>query len=474
MTRGHYKSDLALVVDVKDGGIKCVVQCVPRLDLTLADLPPEEARVRRRTVRPPQKFFNPAEIAVLGRHTLRQRFPGGGDMCDFFESNYYHDGYLLKEVTVGTMIKPCSEGEPPTLDELQRFRRKQKTSAEGFDDGNDDENEGSRIAASLLDELSDLQGKTGLGQGSANGGLMIGDTVEVIEGDLVGMRGKLLSLDGTSVKVKPMGASDLGQTTEVEFLVSQVRKHIPVGAHVKVTDGRYANETGVVVALEQLEGEYDCTAVILTDMTNKEVSGESGKCILLSADLHCVLKVSFFIIAVRTSQLQESGEIASGRDKLAGYELHDLVVLSGGGATNEVGVITRVGREEFTVINNHGIVREVRPEELRGKRNSTSNRAVALDVQGNQIRVGDTVSIAEGPYKGRSATIKRISRAQLFLYSQTRQENAGIFVVRSRSCVLAGSRNRDNSVIEGAGAFSDARSNQKGIRGKSNLCFGLI
>lgn len=150
--------------------------------------------------------------------------------------------------------------------------------------------------------------------------------------------------------------------------------------------------------------------------------------------------------SVRTSQVQESAEVASGQDKLAGYELHDLVVLSGGGATNEVGVIVRVGREEFTVVNNHGIIREVRPEELRGKRNSTSARAVALDVQGNQIRVGDGVNIVEGPFKGRSATIKRMSRAQLFLYSQTKQDNAGIFVVRSRSCVLAGSRGKVRSV----------------------------
>jgi len=54
MTRGHYKGDLALVKAVKESGLKCIVQCVPRLDFTLSDLPPEEARVRRRTVRPPQ------------------------------------------------------------------------------------------------------------------------------------------------------------------------------------------------------------------------------------------------------------------------------------------------------------------------------------------------------------------------------------------------------------------------------------
>ena len=80
--------------------------------------------------------------------------------------------------------------------------------------------------------------------------------MEIVEGDLVGMRGKLLSMDGSTVKVKPIAedgsGEDLTEMTmdEVEFLVSQVRKHIAVGAHVKVTTGRYANETGIVVAVD--------------------------------------------------------------------------------------------------------------------------------------------------------------------------------------------------------------------------------
>jgi transcription elongation factor SPT5 len=137
-----------------------------------------------------------------------------------------------------------------------------------------------------------------------------------------------------------------------------------------------------------------------------------------------------------------------------------LVVLSGGGSANEVGVIVRVGREDFTVINNHGIVREVRPEELRGKRNSGSSRAVAGDVQANPLRVGDLVNVLEGPHKGKTAAIKRISRTQLFLYSQTRTEHAGIFVVRSRSCLLSGShaQNRGNAMDTGASPFSTPRS----------------
>lgn len=453
MTRGHYKGDLALVKDVKESGLKCVVQCVPRLDLTLADLPPEEARVRRRTVRPPQKFFNVQEVAALGRQSLRrQRFPGLDIYCDYFEGNYYHDGYLLKEMTVGSMVKPCTEDDPPTLDELQSFQKRK--SGDGYEDDGE-ENEGSKMAASLLDELSELQGKTGLAKRSTGGGgLLTGDTVEVIEGDLVGMRGKLVSLDGSTVKIKPLNTSvDLGGTDEVEFLASQVRKYIAVGAHVKVTDGRYANETGTVVAVEQLDGETDFTAVVLTDVTNKEIS-------------------------VRTSQLRESAEVASGQDKLQGYELYDLVVLSGGGSANEVGVIVRVGREDFTVINNHGIAREVRPEELRGKRNSTSGRAVALDVQGNQIRVGDSVNVAEGPHKGKTASIKRMSRNQLFLHSQTRSEHAGIFVVRSRSCVLAGSRsqNRGAAGDGGVSPFATPQSQSRGgpVAARNKRDDGLI
>ena len=424
MTRGHYKGDLALVVAVRESGLKCIVQCVPRLDLAALGLPPEEARIRRKTVRPPQKFYNEQELAALGyadrRH--RQRFPGMDHMCDYFENNYYHDGYMLKEVTVGSMVKPCTGENPPNLEELQQFRKRNKALN---DDGND-ENEGSKMAASLLDELSELQGKTGLVKSlSTNGGILAGDKVEVVEGDLIGMKGKVMSMDGTTIKIKPLDASlDIGGTGEIEFLASQVRKHIAVGGHVKVVDGRYANETGTVVAVEQLDGDKDFTAVVLTDVTNKEIS-------------------------LRISQLRESSEQYSGQDKLAGYELYDLVMLSGGGSANEVGIIVRVGREDFTVINNHGISRDVRPEELRGKRNTTSNRAVALDVQGNQIRCGDQVNVAEGPHKGKAATIKRMSRAQLFLYSQTRSENAGIFVVRSRSCVLAGSRSQQRGAQGG-------------------------
>ncbi len=134
----------------------------------------------------------------------RQRFPGLNDNCDYYEGIYYHDGYLLKEVTVGSLIKNCTGEDPPSIDELQRFLRKKKTNVQGnYDDGADKENEGSRLAASVLDEMSELQGKKSVVRLS-HGGLSIGDTIEVMEGDLIGIRGKLLRLDGLTVKVKPI------------------------------------------------------------------------------------------------------------------------------------------------------------------------------------------------------------------------------------------------------------------------------
>ena len=238
--------------------------------------------------------------------------------------------------------------------------------------------------------------------------------MKVVEGDLIGMMGKVIKIDDTTVKISPISV-EMDGLGDVEFLVDQVRKHLEVGTHVKVVDGRYVDETGVIVAVEVFEGE--ATAILLTDLTAKEIS-------------------------VRVSQLQESADVSTGQEKLHGYELYDLVALSGGGSVNEVGVVVRVGKEEFSVITNQG-TRDVRPEELRGKRNSSSMRAVALDVGGLQIRVGDSVNVIEGQHKNKAATIKHIHKAQLFLHSQQKVAHGGIFVARARACsLLAGTRQR--------------------------------
>ena len=62
---------------------------------------------------------------------------------------------------------------------------------------------------------------------------------------------------------------------------------------------------------------------------------------------------------------------------------------------------------------------------MRGKRNSASARAAALDKNQNHIQCGDMVNVVDGPNKGLSGTIKHMYRAFLFLHSNKKMENMG-------------------------------------------------
>ena len=66
-----------------------------------------------------------------------------------------------------------------------------------------------------------------------------------------------------------------------------------------------------------------------------------------------------------------------------------------------MGIIVKVGREEFDVINQAGNVIQISPEQMRGKRNSNSLRATALDLGNLPVRVGDSVNVLDGEYKER-------------------------------------------------------------------------
>jgi len=162
--------------------------------------------------------------------------------------------------------------------------------------------------------------------------------------------------------------------------------------------------------------------------------------------------------------LRESSEVQQDMGSLGGYELQDLVML---GQTT-VGVIVRVGREDFQVLVQKGTVQTCQLQELRGKRNSQSQRAVALDSASNHIQCGDVVVVSSGSHKGHEGTIKRIHRAFLFLHSHKKLENNGMFVVKARNVVIAGSKSRGGASRFG-GAFMKAAQSMgaKGGKGKS-------
>ena len=187
--------------------------------------------------------------------------------------------------------------------------------------------------------------------------------------------------------------------------------------HIKVVEGEYAGETGVVVAVVEPEDPNtppsalnDTTSVIvLTDLSAREIT-------------------------CRLADIQESSAVSQGLNSLMGYELYDLVAVE----QNVAGVVVHVGRTELRILDNHAALRTIKPEQLRGKLNRKSMTAVALDSQTNTISPGIMVTILDGPHKKTDSTVKHIFKHFLFLHANSRIENAGMIVVRARTVKVTG------------------------------------
>jgi len=156
-------------------------------------------------------------------------------------------------------------------------------------------------------------------------------------------------------------------------------------------------------------------------------------------------------IQCNVRDLQNSSEVATGHGDLDGYELYDLVALN----ENEYGVVVLVGPERLRVVNHLDLAKEVRPQELQGKKNHQSSRASAFDSQQTSIYPGDSVKIVSGVHAGKSGAIKHIMKGNLWLHSNTYLKHAGVIAVRARFCVVHGKR---AGMLPGAGATSFASS----------------
>lgn len=374
---GLYKGDLCKVLEVVDSGTRALIQLLPRLDPTvMAGGVPQRYNKGQR---PGQNLF--AAGNVQGEIS-RRRHPLTQEMMDVYESEFYKDGFLIKEVSIQTMLQ--TEDIVPTLDEMNKFNE-----TSGLDGG------GHGVAA-----------------WSKEVELAKGDTVRVIEGDLMNLMGVVVGTNAgnDTVKVMPLHAEI--RDTILDFQLKQLMKYVKVGDHIKVVSGRYSGETGTVVSVDE-SSSVEPIAIVLVDSMAKEIQ-------------------------VRVRDVQESAEVSTGLDSLKGKELYDLVALPHG----DVGVITHVGRESFKVILQTGHSRDVTDQEIQRK--LQSSRAAALDKQKNHITPGEMVSVVDGMHKGQSGTIKHLYRSFVFLHNNKISTNSGIFVAKSRHVVLAGSRARSN------------------------------
>ncbi|XP_006801313.1 transcription elongation factor SPT5 [Neolamprologus brichardi] len=324
---------------------------------------------RKKFKRPPQRLFDAEKIRSLGGEVSHD-----GDFMIFEGNRYSRKGFLFKSFAMSAVI---TDGVKPTLSELEKF---------------EDQPEG-----------IDLEVVTESGKEREHN-LQAGDNVEVCEGELINLQGKILSVDGNKITIMPKH-EDLKDP--LEFPAHEVRKYFRMGDHVKVIAGRYEGDTGLIVRVEEN------FVILFSDLTMHELK-------------------------VLPRDLQLCSETASGVDVGGQHEWGELVQLD----PQTVGVIVRLERETFQVLNMHGKVLTVRHQAVN--RRKDNRFAVALDSEQNSIHVKDIVKVIDGPHSGREGEIRHLFRGFAFLHCKKLVENGGMFVCKTRHLVLAGgSKPRD-------------------------------
>ncbi|OQR73724.1 transcription elongation factor SPT5-like, partial [Tropilaelaps mercedesae] len=371
LKRGVFKDDLAQVYHVEQAQNRVELKMIPRIDYTKlrgAFKNNADAEKKRKFKKPPQKLFDVDAIRRVGGDVSTD-----GDFLIFEGNRFSRKGYLFKAFTMSAIL---TEGIKPTLEELQKFDAQPEN---------------------LEMDLGERAG------GIESGELFApGDNVIVCDGELVNLQGKVITVDGNKVSILPKH-DDLNEP--LEFQTNELKKFFKPGDHVKVLNGRFEGDTGMIL---RVENEL---AILLSDVTCHELK-------------------------VRTKDLQLCADTATGVDAYGQYQWGDLVQLD----PQTVGVIVRLEKEHFQVLAQTGNVRSVKHQTITRK--CDSKKAVALDSEQNEIHVKDVVRVTDGPHSGRTGEVRHIFRIHAFLHSRFMTDNGGIFVCKTRHLTLAGNKVR--------------------------------
>ena len=375
--RGKYAGDLAQVLDVTENGEEVGVKLVPRIDMAPGErdtYTDRAGRKRKKPVnaaltslgfRPPPRLFNAEEVQKVYPH----EYPTKRGGVWVFGGETFRDGYLEKDMKISALQ---IDDVHPSLDEVLQFTG--ETPAEG-----------AGVDLNLLADAS----KRGI-----EATLQPGDHVEVFEGEQAGVVGVVEAMSGDVVTLDVPDGALAGQKIEVP--AACVRKQFRAGDHIKVLAGKHADETGLVVKVE------DGVTTFLSDLSLKEVS-------------------------VFSKDIREAAEVGSGVNVIGGYELHNLVQLD----AQTVGVIFKIERESFKVLDQNGHVVTVQPHQISMRRDTA--RAVALDHNGHEVHVGDMVKEVEWPLSQfrQGQVLHIVHSTLLFVHNRAYTEHGGLFLVRA-------------------------------------------
>ncbi|XP_050411493.1 transcription elongation factor SPT5 [Patella vulgata] len=380
LKRGVFKDDLAQVDYMEPSQNIVHLKMIPRIDYTryrgvLRNSANSEKRKRGR--RPAQKLFDVDAVKAIGGEVSTD-----GDFLIFESNRFNRKGFMFKSMAMSAIM---ADGVKPTLLELEKF----EDQPEGVDVELAPKKTNDEVTHSLAD----------------------GDVVEVCEGELIHLQGKVISVDGNKITIMPKH-EDLKDP--LEFQAVELKKFFKMGDHVKVIGGRYEGDTGLIVRVE------DNVVVLFSDLTMHELK-------------------------VLPKDLQLCMDMATGVDSMGQYQFGDLVHLD----PQTVGCIVRLEKENFQVLSMHNKVVSVKPQAVTRKKDT--KRAVALDSENNNIQVKDIVKVIDGPHSGRQGEIKHLYRSFAFLNSRLMTENGGYFVCKTRHLVLAGGSRQSNTSLNVGG-----------------------
>ncbi|KAA3674412.1 transcription elongation factor SPT5 [Paragonimus westermani] len=381
---GLYRDDLALVEYVEDAQNLVSLKLIPRIDYdrrrsaTGADDLSDTGKVKR-FKRPPQALFTASKAL--------DRIQRDGSWTVFEGNRYDSDGFLHKQFRMSAVV---SEGIRPTLAELERFHHTQ------------DSIQLAAVAASAA-AVSATVPAGGGSDAIITHCFAPGDVVEVCEGDLKNLRGKVVSLESNNRIIVQPSHSDLHEP--IPFTPIELRKFFNQGDHVKVLSGRHVNQTGLVIRFEP------SLAVVLSDHSMNEMK-VAPKDLRLWQD--------------RATTLDSSGHV----------QMMDLVQVD----PQTVGVVVNVEPEQISVFTCFGKVVTLKANTALRRLNTQRRRPPqAMDRNGNLIQLKQTVRLLEKPYCGLVGEVKHLYRSWAFIYSRTHLENAGLVVAQTRQLAVLNS-----------------------------------
>ncbi|KAI9197089.1 uncharacterized protein BJ171DRAFT_523077 [Polychytrium aggregatum] len=376
--RGKYGGDLAQVMKILDSRETVVeVKLIPRPELSgsakydqnhLDDLDTKHKKPNKQnTIVPPQRFFNPAEHR--GTEPI-----SGQEYISYRGELYDRDGYLVKEVKVSSLE---IEEVNASLDEITRFSR-------GLVTGTKDGLAGMSIANTARGD--DFE---------------VGENVEVIRGELVGIPGTVESVEHDIVTVQP--ASGFGLPSNFKLSASYLRKKFSNGEHVCVIKGIHKDETGMIIQMQE-------NAVHIYNPATKKT------------------------IQVFSKDVRSAKESSTSTGQTSLYDVHEFVILS----PTEAGVVISVDKENYTILNQLGSIVKATGQQIRIRRNSS--RAYTDDANGNSVTSKDMVTYTDPQNREiqKRATILHVYNGFVFLTSREILENGGVIVTRSHNVTKLG------------------------------------